>query len=227
MRLLHLDEVDSTQRVARAEAEAGAPHGTVVWAEAQTAGRGRLGRVWEAAPGENLLFTMILRPAVPPRDAPLLTLGAAAGMARTLGAWVKWPNDLVDAEGRKLGGLLAELETQGHGEEARVRYVLLGVGLNVNQAAFPAELPNATSLALRDGAPLDRAEVLERVVDAALGWATNPARLELWRERAHTLGRRVRVGGLEGLATALRDDGALIVGGVAVTTGEVELVRGG
>jgi BirA family biotin operon repressor/biotin-[acetyl-CoA-carboxylase] ligase len=245
VRVLRFGEVDSTQRVAREQAEAGAPHGTVVVAEAQTAGRGRLGRTWVAAPGESLLLTVVLRPPGPARDAPLLTLGAAAGIARALRVWVKWPNDLVDGEGRKLGGLLAEMEVAergpGGGEPTGIRYVLLGLGLNVEQRAFGPELPNATSLALVRGeagtlgdpaAPgagrgVDRDALLESVVDAILGWSGHPGRLDLWRERSGTLGRRVRVGGVEGVATALRDDGALVVGGVAVTAGEVEMVEVG
>lgn len=218
MRLLRFERLDSTQTEARAQAEAGAPHGTVVLAEAQSAGRGRLDRRWDSPPGENLLFTVVLRPPVPVREAPLLTLGAAAGMALALDVRVKWPNDLVDEEGRKLGGILAELETRGE----RVDFVLLGVGLNVNQTAFPEWLPNATSLALRRGGPHDREDVLRRVVNAILGWSAHPDRLDLWRRRSHTLGRRVRVGDREGVATGLRDDGALLVDGAPVTTGELD-----
>lgn len=185
-------------------------------AESQTAGRGRLDRRWRSAKGENLLFTVVLRPPVAPRDAPLLTLGAAAGLAEAFELRVKWPNDLVTPGGRKVAGLLAEMETRGE----HVRYVLLGVGLNVNQVEFPPDLPNAASLATLRG-PQDREAVLETAVAAILAWSAHPGRLDLWRRRAHTLGRRVSVGGVEGLATHLRDDGALIVDGVAVTTGEI------
>lgn len=208
--------VDSTQRVAKELAAAGAPHGTVVVAEAQTAGRGRLGRTWRSPPGRNLLFSMVLRPDVPAREVPLLTLGAAAGLAVAFDVRVKWPNDLVDRDGRKLAGLLGEVELEGD----RVRFVVLGVGLNVNQVDFPPELPNATSLA-RLGGPRDREEVLETAVRAILAWSTHPGRLDLWRRRAHTLGRRVRVGEVEGIATHLRDDGALVVDGQPVTVGEL------
>jgi BirA family biotin operon repressor/biotin-[acetyl-CoA-carboxylase] ligase len=216
MMLHRYGTVDSTQTVARGLADQGAPHGTVVLAEAQTAGRGRLDRRWQSAPGENLTFSVVLRPTCPVREAPLLTLGAAAGLAVALDVRVKWPNDLVDREGRKLGGLLAEMETAGD----RVRYVILGLGLNVNQTAFP-DLPNATSLATLFG-PQDREDVLDRAAAAILAWAEHPGRLDLWRQRAHTLGKRVRVGGVEGVATHLRDDGALVVDGVAVTTGEID-----
>ncbi len=206
----------STQDTARAMAAAGAPHGTIVLADHQTDGRGRRGRHWVGEPGANLLLSWILRPDVALRDAPLLTLGAAAGLAEALDVRVKWPNDLVGPDGHKLGGLLGEVEADGD----RVRHVILGLGLNVNQVDFPG-LPNATSLALLFG-PQDREEVLDRVVGAVLAWSAHPDRLDLWRRRSHTLGRRVRIDGREGTATALRDDGALIVDGQAITTGEVE-----
>lgn len=215
--LLHrYDIVDSTQIVARRLAEEGAPHGTVVLAEEQTAGRGRLDRRWDSAKGQNLTFTLVLRPRIAARDAPLLTLGAAAGLAVAFDLRVKWPNDLVTGEGRKVAGLLAEMDTVGD----RVGFVLLGVGLNVNQTVFPDSLPNAASLATIHG-PQDREEVLEQAVSAILAWAEHPDRLTLWRQRAHTLGKRVRIGAIEGVATGLRDDGALLVDGVPVLTGEV------
>jgi BirA family biotin operon repressor/biotin-[acetyl-CoA-carboxylase] ligase len=215
--LLHrYDVVSSTQTVARALAEEGAPHGTVVLAEEQTAGRGRLDRRWDSARGLNLTFTLVLRPRIAARDAPLLTLGAAAGLATAFDLRVKWPNDLVTAEGCKVAGLLAEMDTMGD----RIAFVLLGVGLNVNQVDFPEWLPNATSLALLGG-PQDRDEVLERAVAAILAWADHPDRLSLWRHRAHTLGKHVRIGAVEGVASGLRDDGALIVGGVPILAGEI------
>lgn len=211
------ESVVSTQEVARARAEAGAPSGFVVVAEQQTGGRGRRGRVWESVPGENLYLTVILRPDCLPREAPLLTLGAAAALAEALDVRVKWPNDLVDADGRKLGGLLAEMETQGDA----IRYVLLGLGLNVNQTVFPG-LPNATSLTTLRRAAQEREALLTDVV--ATLRAPLPG-LDLWRSRSHTLGRQVRVLGtslMEGVATGIRDDGALLVNGHPVTTGEVE-----
>ncbi len=219
MRIIRLAEVDSTQRAARDLALQGAPHGTVVLAERQTAGRGRLDRRWESAEGLDLAFSVVLRPGGSVRDAALLSLGAAAGLAGVLNQHVKWPNDVVSAHGRKLAGLLAECDSDGE----RVRFVILGVGLNVNRTTFDG-LPDATSLALERGASLEREAVLRLAVTAVLEGCEHPERLERWRARAHTLGRHVRVGQVEGTAEGLRDDGALIVGGVAVTTGEVALV---
>jgi BirA family biotin operon repressor/biotin-[acetyl-CoA-carboxylase] ligase len=160
----------------------------------------------------NLYLSVVLRPPLEPWRAPVLGLGIAASLAEAFDLRVKWPNDLVDEEGRKLGGLLLEMETR----QAAIRYIVLGLGLNVNQTAFP-DLPNATSLAVRHG---ERA--LAAVETAALSAVlAGKAELDLWRARSHTLGRHVRVGEVEGIASEIREDGALVVGGVAVTTGEL------
>jgi BirA family biotin operon repressor/biotin-[acetyl-CoA-carboxylase] ligase len=217
--VLRYVRVGSTQDVARDLARGGAAHGTTVLAEVQEAGRGRLDRRWESGEGLDLAFSVVLRPGGRLREAPLLTLGAAAALADTFDVRVKWPNDVVDGDGRKLAGILAEAETA---EGDRVAWVVLGVGLNVNRTAFPG-LPNATSLALLAGGVLDREDTFQRARSALLAGVEAPDRLDRWRARAHTLGRHVRVAGVEGVAEALRDDGALMVGGVAVTTGEIGL----
>ncbi|MEN9787593.1 MAG: hypothetical protein RLZZ299_2857 [Pseudomonadota bacterium] len=211
------EEVDSTQRVARDLAVQGAPHGTAVRAERQTRGRGRLDRSWDSAPGLDLTWSIVLRPGCRLAEAPLLTLGAAAALADALDVRVKWPNDLVDDEGRKLAGLLAEVDADGE----RVRWVVLGIGLNVNRQAWPAHLPRATSLARVRGAAQDREDVFTRAHAAVVTGADDPARLVRWRARAHTLGRHVVVGDASGVATELRDDGALRVGTRWITTGEI------
>ncbi len=224
MNVLRLEEVTSTQDVAKELAAEGAPHGLIVRAEVQTAGRGRLARRWESDRGQGLLFSMVLRPSCALREAPLLTLGAAAGMASVLGVQVKWPNDLVVDRGggrpAKVGGVLGELEADG----ANVRHVVLGIGLNVRQTQFPLELPDATSLAM-EGLESDLDRVFERAVAAILQWHAHPDRLELWKAHAHTLGRRVTIRAMDGeragVATGLADDGALLVDGVPVHVGEV------
>lgn len=218
----------STNRLARelAEAEPGVDH--IVVADHQTGGRGRLGRSWESPPGSNLLVSFVRHPRVEPAQAPRCVLAWAAAVAEVLDVQLKWPNDLVDAEGHKLGGFLAELEAGGEafGGTPRVRYVVLGLGLNVNQEAFPEALSFARSLRQLRGHPLDRAALLGRLVRAldAVDPA-HPAALDRWRARSHTLGRRVRVGEVEGVAEALREDGALVVDGQAVLTGDVQLVQ--
>lgn len=221
-----LAETDSTNRVARAAAAAwpGPPTpGPLVVADHQTAGRGRLGRTWAAPPGQDLLFSLVLRPAIPAAEAPRAVLVWAAAMAEALGVFVKWPNDLVDAAGHKLGGVLAELEL-APGPTPTIAHIVLGVGVNVNTTDFPG-LPGATSLARLRGARVDRASTLAALVaaiEAAPLTAADP--LAPWRARSFTLGRRVRVNGREGLATGLRDDGALLVDGAPVLTGDVELL---
>ena len=144
----------------------------------------------------------------------------AAAIAEVLDVQVKWPNDLVTAAGAKLGGILSELNAEGD----EVRSVVLGVGINVNQQVFPG-LPDATSLSVLRGAPIDRAALLGELVNAieAVDTTTAPS-LALWRARSHTLGRRVRVGAITGIASAVREDGALIVDGQPILAGDVELI---
>ena len=214
-------ECGSTNIEARALADgADDPTGLVVVADQQHAGRGRLGRRWETAAGQNLLFSLVLTPAVLPQFAPVCVLAWAAAMADELDCLVKWPNDLVTRDGKKLGGILAELSS----EAETIRYVVLGVGINANQQDFPG-LPHATSLAAERGEAIDRAEWLARLVKAieAVAIGRFPS-LDGWRRRSHTLGKRVRVNGIEGVASDLREDGALIVDGQVILAGDVELV---
>lgn len=193
--------------------------GTLVGAEHQTAGRGRLGRVWQAEPGQNLLFSLVLRPGLPATQAPCCVLVWAAALAEALGVYLKWPNDLVGPDDRKLGGLLAELEPGPGG-----LHVVLGVGLNINQTRFPG-LPTATSLAELRGGPQDRLGLLVALVAAVEAVQPGaPDGLDRWRARARTLGRRVQVNGREGIAQDIRDDGALMVDGVPVLAGDVSLL---
>jgi len=215
------ESCSSTNVEARALAEAATdPGGLIVVADQQEAGRGRLGRTWESRAGENLMFSVTMVPSVLPQLAPVCVLAWAAAMAEVLDCMVKWPNDLITDDGLKLGGILAELSS----EAERVRFVVLGVGINVNQRDFPG-LPQATSVAVQRGESIDRARLLARLVGAieSVSTAGTPS-LDTWRARSHTLGKRVRIGEIEGLAEDVRDDGALIVDGVAVLAGDVELI---
>lgn len=209
-----------------------APGGTVVVTDHQTVGRGRLGRLWESPPGQNLTFSLLLRPSLPPQEAPLICLAAAVAVAEVLDARIKWPNDVLDGQGRKLCGILAEV----HADMDRLHFLVLGVGVNVNQVDFPPELPDAASLATTRG-PQDRAALLGQLIEAiedaaAMVGAHTPLLLDRWRARSWTLGRRVRVAeaGLEGEAVDLRDDGALLIstpeGLRPVLAGDVTLVAG-
>lgn len=227
----HARRTGSTNDDAWQLAMAGAPHGSVILADAQDRGRGRLGRSWHSSPGENLTFSLVLRPDTRPAQTPLLTLAAGVALAEQLDLWLKWPNDLVDAQGRKVGGLLCELELR----EGRVLFVILGVGLNVNESAFPPELAAAASLAMLDGERREPAALLARLLPGLLERtgqlrSQREAVLAAWRRRSVTLGRQVQVGELRGFATDLRADGALLLrdaeGRVhAVVAGEVQLLH--
>jgi BirA family biotin operon repressor/biotin-[acetyl-CoA-carboxylase] ligase len=216
------DELPSTNTALVEEARAGAPEGLVLVADHQTAGRGRLGRTWSAEPGTALLVSVLLRPPLPVDEVPLVLM--AAGLAACDGVEaaagfrprLKWPNDLV-VDDRKLAGLLSE--AAGAGEPA----VILGLGVNVARAAYPAALA-ADAISCEEAAarPVERSELLigflralEGRYAAVLG-GTRDATLAAYRADSATLGRRVRVEltagtALEGEATRLADDGRLVV----------------
>jgi len=209
-----LGVVGSTNDEAAARARTGAPHGTVVVAEGQTKGRGQKGRSWHSLSGANIYVSVILRPELPPAATPPITLAAGVATCDTVnhyvaGASIKWPNDVLWSR-RKMAGILTEATTRGNRTEA----VILGVGLNVNQIMFPDDLP-ATSLHAARGAPLDREEVLGRLLGELERWtdtlaAAGPSPIiAAWRERAGTLGRRVRTPA--GIAVDVDETGALVV----------------
>jgi len=144
----HFQLTSSTNDVARQLAEQGAPEGVVVLAEEQTCGRGRAGRAWHSERSAGIYASILLRPAIKPREAPTLTLAAAVAVAEAieqacgLHADIKWPNDLL-LGGRKCCGILSEM----HAETDKIRSVVVGIGINVNHSGFPAELGQlATSL---------------------------------------------------------------------------------
>ena len=224
-RHIHVATCGSTNDVVAGEARNGAHEGLLVTADAQTKGRGRLGRSWHSPPGANLYASMLLRPERPAAEIPPLTLLAGGALARALvglgfDARVKWPNDLlliVDGQPRKVAGILTEAATEGH----RIGHVVVGVGVNVNTVAFPDDLADmATSLRLARGAAVERVDVLASLLEAfesaydrfkAEGAA---AAIALWEAHAD-LGRRCRVlsGGrpVEGMPGGLGLDGALHV----------------
>jgi BirA family transcriptional regulator, biotin operon repressor / biotin---[acetyl-CoA-carboxylase] ligase len=158
--LHHFYKIGSTNNAAMAAAAEGAPEGTVFLAEEQTAGRGRGSNSWHSPRSTGLYCSVILRPQVPPSD--ILTLSLAAGLAvqgavrlvdSRVDSDLKWPNDVL-IEGKKVSGVLAEMTA----EATRVRYVVVGIGINVNQASFPKEIP-ATSLRLVTGGEWSRVEL--------------------------------------------------------------------
>ncbi|PAP78242.1 biotin--[acetyl-CoA-carboxylase] ligase [Rubrivirga marina] len=165
----HLASAGSTMDEAAAWAAEGAPHGAVVVAEHQHGGRGRHGRAWEAPPGQSLLVTVVLRPDLAADRVGLVPLAAGLAVAEAVDAFgadarLKWPND-VRVGGRKLAGVLAET-TWSRGQAC----VLLGVGLNVGQDAFPPPLDQtATSLRLETGQPVPRLAPLRPILDRLAG----------------------------------------------------------
>lgn len=165
-RFYHFFKTESTNRVAMELAYAGEEEGAVILAEAQTEGRGRAGRRWHSEQGTGIYVTILLRPRLSPVQAPLLTMLAglslhSAILAQTgLNAELKWPNDIL-VDGKKLGGILTEM----HAEPTQVRFVIVGIGLNVNQEKFPAELSSiATSLRKESGKAHSRLELLVRLL---------------------------------------------------------------
>lgn len=239
-RIYHFFKTDSTNRVALELGHAGEPEGAVVLAEEQTAGRGRAGHIWLSERAAGIYVTLLLRPKLAPVQAPLLTMmaglstHAAVEAATGLPVDLKWPNDLMVA-GKKAGGILTEM----HADPGAIRFVVVGIGLNVNQERFPAELTNfATSLRIETGKPQSRMELLVRLLRefesdynrfVQEGVASVVKRFAVLSSYAH--GKRVRVTngtesylgttvglGPEGLLQVERDDGrvtTVIAGDVA------------
>lgn len=167
-RLEYFDETDSTNIRARKLAEEGAPHGTLVVADSQTAGRGRRGKGWVSPRGTGIWMSMILRPSMSPMSASMLTLIAGLSVVRGvkrstgLDAMIKWPNDAV-LNGKKICGILTEMST----EVEEIRYVIPGIGINVNMDDFPEEIKDtATSLKLEAGRSIRRSPVIAAVAES-------------------------------------------------------------
>ena len=234
----HFQETGSTNDVARQLAEESAPEGTLVLAEKQTEGRGRLGRSWLSERGAGIYASILFRPTLKPRDAAILTLVAAVAAAEAieqtcrLNADIKWPNDLL-LSGRKCCGILSEMQA----ERDEIRYVIVGIGVNVNHAAFPEELSRrATSLRIEGGQAYSRVELLcalllrfELLYDD-LQQGNRSAVLKRWVERSSfALGKQIAVDlgsgrKLEGETAGLSQQGNLKV---KLPTGGVQEVMSG
>jgi BirA family biotin operon repressor/biotin-[acetyl-CoA-carboxylase] ligase len=215
----YYEQVGSTNDIARKLAEAHAPEGTLVVADEQTAGRGRLGRTWIAPPDTSLLMSVIFRPTFPAGQAYRLVMacGLAAAEASELvtgvEVGVKWPNDLHIA-GLKVAGILPESAIIAE----KLAWVIVGMGINVNQA-FTAPDPlaaTATSLRMAAGQEIDRGELLGAIMKHLRSWHERiggAALAEAWRDRCMTIGQRIRVEtkGLvvEGVAQDIDPGGAL------------------
>mgnify|MGYP000932434517 FL=1 len=248
--IVRVDETDSTNRMARRLAESGACDGTVVVAERQTAGRGRLGRSWLSGGNFGLWFSVLLRPQFEPNLGGLLGIGAAVAVVRAVDkltgvhADLKWPNDVLIG-GRKVCGVLAEASTVA----GRLEWAVVGVGLNLfaPERGFPPELSQvATSLSehLGPDAVIDRERLLATVLDeladcvSLLERGAGGARAlagEAERLMQAMMGRRITVkaasGEYEAAAARLDDEGGLVVlldsgESVRVTSADVSIGLG-
>jgi BirA family biotin operon repressor/biotin-[acetyl-CoA-carboxylase] ligase len=215
---VHHRRTDSTNARARERADAGAPHGTLVTASEQTAGRGRQGRTWTAPPGRALLMSVLLR------DWPrLLSLAAGVAVAEVAGpaAMVKWPND-VQLDGRKVAGILVE-------GRPREGWMVLGIGLNVavERDDFPEELRESAATMGRSAADVE--PVLAEVLERLSAWLSAPDDdvLRAFRARDALFGRDVAWANGEGVAEGIDAQGRLLVrtsaGTEALDAGEVHL----
>ena len=221
----YFSETGSTNNEAKIKAIKNCPEGTLVIAEAQSGGRGRLSRGWFAPFAKGIYFSLVLRPPFRPHDAPKCTLMAAVAVNRALrtmtgiSCGIKWPNDIL-CQGRKLVGILTEMSA----EMDAINYVVLGIGINVNmaEADFPAELkPIATSVSIEAGRPISRLDLFLEVLNhiestymEVLHSGFGPV-LQEWRQNSVTLGQTVDV--LEpdrmftGRAIDIDTEGALLV----------------
>ena len=197
----HLLETDSTNRLAKELAAQGWAEGSVVISEQQSKGRGRLGRSWFSPPGEGIYLSMILRPSISPGDAPRITLLTGVALAEALriqtpmDAHVKWPNDILVGN-RKLAGILTEISA----EMDAIVYVVVGIGINVNNRQFPPELVNkGTSIYLETAEECSRVNLLrtffkyfEIYYERFLLEGFGPV-LNRFRELCHIKGQKVQV----------------------------------
>ncbi len=235
-KIVYFEEVASTNDVAKELASQGAPEGTLVIAEMQTRGRGRMSREW-FSPRGGLWFSIILRPDMTPGEVPLLALMLGVGVAKALlreglRCHLKWPNDVL-VDGRKVCGILTELDA----EMDVVNYVIGGIGINVNNEVkdFPMEFRHlATTVKAELGRKVSRVVLLKHVLEElertydGLNEKGGSVVLDEWRRLSSTLGKRVRVvthgRTIEGLALDVADNGALLI---ELENGRIEKIISG
>lgn len=224
-RLQVVAEIGSTNDAAMGAGQAEEPEGLAILADRQTSGRGRRGRSWASVPGVGVYTSILLRPLVSPRQAPLLTLMAGLAAAEALASvaqvepMLKWPNDLL-LDGRKVVGILTEMTTTG----CRIGHVAVGIGINVHQRRedFPEGVRDtATSLDLAAGFRVERVEVVAALYNSLDRWYAAVCSegtsivLQAARGRTATLGKPVTVdfgeAQWQGTALDLDEDGALLV----------------
>jgi BirA family biotin operon repressor/biotin-[acetyl-CoA-carboxylase] ligase len=238
------DEVDSTQNIAHGLVRQGEAEGTLVLAEQQNAGRGRMGRNWFSPKGKGIWMSLILKPTIAMQFTPQLTLLAAVALCRAIQAYVphqvgiKWPNDLL-IRGRKVSGILLESSA----EDERLNYVIVGMGISANLTAedYPEELRlKATSLLLEIGQPVDREQLicdillqLEKLMELYIQQGFAPIRT-LWEALTISLHKPIRIqtskGWIEGIADSIDEMGALMITqldgqSLKLYSGDIELLN--
>lgn len=166
--IFYQDTIDSTNIRAKQLAEEGHPNGTLVVANHQIAGRGRRGRSWESQAGTTISMTLVLKPDINPNNASMITLVSAMAVVRAIQvvtgerAYIKWPNDIV-MNGKKVCGILTEMSAQFD----YVNHIVVGIGINVHNTAFPEEIEEvASSLFLQTGKHFNRAQLIEETLEA-------------------------------------------------------------
>ena len=220
-KIIYKETVPSTMDAAFQLALEGSPEGTVVCAEHQTKGRGRLGRTWTSPKAKGIYVSLILRPQLPPSEVARLTLLCAVAVSEAVKTasgiqpLIKWPNDLL-VNDKKLAGILTELSA----ETDRIKFVIVGIGLNVNASLnhLPAQ---STSLKQELGFSLCRVELFQEILREIEEWYVRLDKegfepvLSRWKELSSTLNQRVRVvdpaGGIEGEAIDIDQDGGLLI----------------
>jgi len=227
--IVYFKETDSTNRQARMLAKEGAPHGTLVIADTQSAGRGRRGRGWISPAGEGVFMSLIVRPNEQPSQVAKMSLTLALAVGRAieqvtgLDARIKWPNDIV-IDGRKVCGLLLEMDATAE----KVESIVAGVGINVHQTQFDEEIAHtASSLDLLAGKRVSRSAIVRAFLaefERAMALA-DEAMMDAYRARSATIGQTVQVIGLNGTYTGtakgITQSGTLLV---ELETGEVREV---
>jgi BirA family biotin operon repressor/biotin-[acetyl-CoA-carboxylase] ligase len=224
--IYYFPEIDSTNRRAHDQGRKGASEGTVVLADFQSQGKGRLGRFWESPAGLNLYASIILRPPIPPKDAPQITLLAGVATANALARasgldiGIKWPNDIF-LHGKKVAGILSEMKA----DDTKTQFVILGVGVNVNweRGGIPPHLrETATSLRAEGGKEIPRTLIAEEIFEELeKGYASflregfSPRLREEWNRLSWINGKRVTVTlpdkEISGEALGIDTDGALLL----------------
>ncbi len=249
-KIYYFKSIDSTNNYAKKVAQEGCVDGTVIVADAQTSGRGRMGRSWDSKEGCGIWMSVVLRPSISPQDVQIITLAASIAVVEALkhvtgiDAGIKWPNDVIIG-GKKVCGILTEMST----EMDRVNYVVLGIGLNISQKNddFPKEL-RSRAISLKaymeennmSVPSIRRSDIIKHILlelekhyDSMTSGNTEEI-IKMWRENSVTLGRKVKIiyknAEYEGIARDVTDEGKLVVycnDGITreISSGEVS-VRG-